>query len=95
MTEHTNRISVEQCCSYYSIEVTFVQSLSEHGLIELIQQDTHYFIGFEQLASLEKYMHMHYDLDINMEGLEAIAHLLNKVQVLQTEVRTLRNALGT
>lgn len=95
MTEHINSISVEQCCSYYSIEVGFVRSLNEHGLIELIQQEEHYFIGFEQLADLEKYMHMHYDLEINMEGLETIAHLLNKVRALQTEVRTLRNTLGT
>jgi len=95
MTEQINSISVEQCCSYYSIEVAFIRSLNEHGLIELTQQEEHYFIGFEQLADLEKYMHMHYDLEINMEGLETIAHLLNKVQALQTEVRTLRNALGT
>lgn len=94
MTENSNSISVEQCCTYYSIEVTFIQSLNDHGLIELTRQDEHYFIGFEQLANLEKYMHMHYDLDINMEGLETIAHLLGKVHALQTEMRTLRNELG-
>ncbi|MCF3108939.1 chaperone modulator CbpM [Niabella sp. CC-SYL272] len=94
MTEHIHSISVEQCCSYYSIEVSFVQSLSEHGLIELTQREEGVFIGFEQLTDLEKYMHMHYDLDINMEGLETIAHLLGKVQALQTEIRTLRNELG-
>ncbi|MBZ4187772.1 chaperone modulator CbpM [Niabella beijingensis] len=94
MERHTNSISVEQCCSYYRIETTFVQSLNDHGLIELVQQNESYFIAFEQLADLEKYMHMHYDLDINMEGLEAIAHLLNKVQRLQTEIRGLKNELG-
>ncbi|MBO9595021.1 MAG: chaperone modulator CbpM [Niabella sp.] len=94
MTDHIHSISVEQCCSYYSIEVAFVYSLNEHGLIELIRQEEGTFIGFEQLTDLEKYMHMHYDLDINIEGLETIAHLLRKVQTLQTEIRTLRNELG-
>ena len=32
-------------------------------------------IDFEQLADIEKYIHLYYDLDINMEGLEAIMHL--------------------
>lgn len=94
MTENIHSISVEQCCSYYSIEVAFVHSLNEHGLIELTRQEEGVFIGFEQLTDLEKYMHMHYDLDINIEGLETIAHLLHKVQTLQTEIRTLRNELG-
>lgn len=43
---------------------------------------------------LEKYIHLHYDLDINLEGLDAVAHLLNQIQVLQVEVRQLRNELG-
>lgn len=29
------RISVEQCCAYYSIEISFMQQLDEHGLINL------------------------------------------------------------
>ncbi|WP_300597981.1 chaperone modulator CbpM [Niabella sp.] len=94
MTENIHSISVEQCCAYYRIEVAFIQSLNEHGLIELMQQEEGVFIGYEQLTDLEKYRHMHYDLDINMEGLETIAHLLGKMRALQTEIRALRNELG-
>ncbi|AHF16972.1 chaperone modulator CbpM [Niabella soli] len=92
--EPANQITVEQCCSYYSIETSFVRSLNEHGLIELKQEESAVFIGFEELGNLERYMHMHYDLDINMEGLEAIAHLLDRVHALQHEIKGLKNELG-
>ena len=88
--EKSNHISIEECCVYYSIEISFVQQLNEHGLIELVRSGETVFIAFEQLTDLEKYMHLHYELEINMEGLETIKHLLNRVQDLQNEVNRLR-----
>ena len=90
----SNNISIEQCCIHYKIEATFVQSLSERGLIELTKSEQEYFISFEQLTGLHKYIHLHYDLNINMEGLEAITHLLTRVTNLQNEVKKLQNELG-
>ena len=88
--EKGNWISVEECCVYYSIETSFVQKLDEHGLIELNRSDEAVFIAFEQLSDLEKYMHLHYELEINMEGLETIKHLLGQVHDLQKEVNRLK-----
>jgi hypothetical protein len=92
--ENRNHILVEDCCRYYSIETSFVKTLGEQGLIELEYTNESYFIGHEQLSLLERYMHLHYDLDINMEGIEAISHLLEKVEALQTELRTLKSMIG-
>lgn len=89
--EQTNHISIEQCCVYYNIEVSFVQQLNEHGLIELNSSGETFFIAFEQLTDLEKYMHLHYELEINMEGLETIKHLLDRVEDLQKEINRLKN----
>jgi len=89
--EQANRISIEQCSIYYNIDVSFVQKLSEHGLIELNRSDETVFIAFEQLSDLEKYMHLYYELEINMEGLETIKHLLDQVRELQHEVNRLKN----
>ena len=85
-----NVILIEECCSYYSIETSFVHTLNEYGLIELEQKNTAWFIHHDQLAQLEKYMHLHYDLDINVEGIEAINHLLEKIEQLQEEIRTMK-----
>ena len=91
--EKTKKISVEQCCIHYKIETSFVLELDTHGLIELIHSGKNVFIAYEQLADLEKYMHLHYDLDINMEGIEAIRHLLTRMQNLQQEIKRLEAEL--
>ena len=88
------KISVEQCCIYYEIETSFVQQLDDFGLIELSRSGKKAFINFEQLSDLEKYMHLHYDLNINMEGMEAIKHLLTRVQGLQKEIKELQVKSG-
>lgn len=88
--EQVTSISIEQCCVYYNIEISFVQKLNEHGLIELNRSDETFYITFEQLTDLEKYIHMHYELEINIEGLETIKHLLDKVDHLQKEVNRLK-----
>jgi hypothetical protein len=83
-------ISIEDYCNFYSIEISFVRSLDEHGLIQLTSSDQSYHINYEQLSLLEKYMHLYYDLDINMQGIEAISHLLNKIDKMQEEIKMLR-----
>ena len=88
--EKEKRIAVEQCCSYYRIEQSFVQQLDERGLIELNRFGKETFIGFEQLPHLEKYIRLYYELEINMAGIEAVTHLLHRVQDLQQELKRLQ-----
>jgi hypothetical protein len=92
--EKQNHISIEQCCVYYNIEISFLQRLDEYGLIELLRSGETVYIAFEQLADLEKYMHLHYELEINLEGLETIKHLLTRVNELQQEVKRLKGEIG-
>ena len=89
--EKAEKIAVEDYCVYYSIETKFVHQLNEHGLIELSRSGEKTFISYEQLPDLEKYMRLHYDLEINMAGIETIRHLLNRMQELQ---QTLKNLQG-
>ena len=37
--------------------------------------------------------HLYYDLSINIEGIDAIRHLLTKIRNLQNKVRSLENEL--
>ncbi|MGV3762059.1 chaperone modulator CbpM [Parapedobacter sp.] len=86
----TKKISVEECCTYYSIEASFIFELDERGLIELSRSGKSQFITDDQLPNLEKYMRLHYELEINMAGMEAIRHLLERMKNLQQEVKRLQ-----
>lgn len=91
----TNNITIQECCTHYQVESSFVHALHTYGLIEIVQSNNDHYIHYEQLTLLEKYIHLHYDLDINVEGLDAIAHLLQHINELQQEVKSLRNELGS
>jgi chaperone modulatory protein CbpM len=80
-------------CAGHQIELSFISTLHEWGLIEMtVVQGTPFLSGAE-LHELERLMRLHYDLDINLEGVEAIAHLLKRVNSMQEEILRLRNKL--
>ncbi|HQQ94968.1 MAG TPA: chaperone modulator CbpM [Bacteroidia bacterium] len=91
--ENGDYISVKELCRHYAIEYSFVSQLSEHGLIELIEVGEQSAIRMERLGEFERHLRMHYELDINFEGLEVIAHLLEKLDSMQSELHHLRARL--
>ena len=81
-------------CKYYQVEISFVNALEEFGLIDISRIEEKNYIEKERLADLEKFIHMHYDLNINMEGIDAIHHLLERMKSLRSEVESLKNRLS-
>jgi chaperone modulatory protein CbpM len=86
-------VDINELCVSYNIEFSLVSSLQDNGLIELITVDDNWFIEQEQLYLLERCISLHYDLDINLEGIETINYLLEKISSLQEEVVELKNRL--
>lgn len=86
-------ISITEFCNCYHIEHSFISELREYGLVEVIVVDDDEFIEQEQVREVEKLMRLHYDLEINIPGIEAINHLLSRVSQLQNEVRLLENRI--
>jgi hypothetical protein len=81
-------------CKYYQVELSFVNELEEFGLIEFNREQENNYIEKDRLADLEKFIHMHYDLNINMEGIDAIHHLLERMKSLRSEIELLKNRLS-
>ena len=75
-------IIIKDYCSQCNIEPDFVLMLGEGGLINVeIIDNTGYFPA-SQLSELERYTHLYYDLSINIEGIDAIRHLLQRIEDL-------------
>src|SRR5690349_4498722 len=86
-------VPVAEFCKHYNVEVSFIQSLNEYGLTEITVVKETPCIYEENIRDLEKIMRLHYDLDINLEGIEAISHLLHRLDDLQHELLVLKNQL--
>lgn len=77
-------------CHSHKMETTFIRELHANGLIEMIILESEAYIDESQLPRLEKYANLYYDLQLNMEGLEIVENLLNRIRDLQQEIQTLR-----
>ncbi|MBF4491828.1 chaperone modulator CbpM [Flavobacterium sp. JLP] len=88
-----NLIQIKQFCIYHGIENTFITELQNYGLVEIIFQEEDSYLHPKQLPAVEKMIRLHYDLKINMEGIDAIAHLLNKIETLQQNLNSAQNKL--
>ena len=87
-------IPAEEICVRYKVERQFISSLYESGIINIVIVEETEYIHYDHLADFEKMMRLHKELNINLEGLEAINHLLTKINELQNDNRQLRNRLG-
>ena len=86
-------ITVDEFCIHHNIEVSFISSLQQTGLIEISTIEETGFIDAGQLRQLEQFLRLYYDLDINLEGIETITHLLRRINSQQEEITALRNRL--
>ena len=86
-------IAAEEFCSYYSINLSFIKSLQQLGLVQLILVEEKPYIPDTQLPKIEQLIRHHFDLHINDEGLDVVSHLLEKVKNLNSEVALLKNRL--
>lgn len=86
-------VTVHEFCLNHNIEFSFIRSLHQNGLIKIKIVEENWFISTDQLQQLEKFIRFYYDLDINLEGIETVTHLLQRIQFLQERIISLQNRL--
>lgn len=83
------RISREELVRLYNIEIDFFDSLEESGLLKTENENEIKYLRSEELPAFERFTTWHYDLEVNIPGLEMLHHLLEKVEELREENRKL------
>lgn len=91
--ETSNLVLVEQFCSHCNVDFSFINSLHDHGVIEIIVLEDRKYLSNEQLKEVERAIRFHYELNINIEGIDVISNLLSQISDLQDELNTANNKL--
>lgn len=86
-------ILVQEFCIHHHIETNFIYSLRDYGLIDVISNEGNEFLSADKLNQLEKIVRLHYDLDVNVEGIDVILHLLQQLEDAEHEVHKLKSQL--
>ena len=86
-------ILVSEFCVYHHVEIAFVDSLEQQGLIDTITIEQVVYVKPEQLGRLEKLVRLHQDLAIHAEDLDVVSNLLERLEGLQQQLTHLQNRL--
>ncbi len=86
-------IPVTDFCMHHQVELSFIYSLNESGLIELMNVEEHTYLPVDQLGQLEKLVRLHTEMEINIAGIEAITHLLERMEGMQHRLQQLSDRL--
>jgi pyridoxine 5'-phosphate synthase PdxJ len=86
-------IRVNEFCIHHNVELTFITELKACGLIQVHTKEDQLCIHESQLPQLEKLVRLYYEMDINLEGIETITYLLNRMNEMQQEILNLHNRL--
>ena len=88
-----NLIPLAKLCSHYQVEISFFTNLNEMGLLQIKTVETTPYIESDSIFEIEKMIRMHQELAVNIEGIDVVFNLLQKIDTLQNEVTTLQNRL--
>ncbi len=87
-------IPIHVFCVQHGVEITLINSLQEFGLIELVSINEVDCIPINQLEEIEKMLRLHSELEINLEGIDVVQHLLQRVKEMRSEIQSLKNRLS-
>ncbi|PQA91101.1 MerR family transcriptional regulator [Chryseobacterium shigense] len=91
----SERISREELVKIYNIEITFFDELVDGGLLNVETENEIHYLLYEDLPVFERFTNWHYDLEINLPGLEVINDMLRKMEDLKRRNRDLMNKLSS
>jgi chaperone modulatory protein CbpM len=91
--EKEHLVALNDFCISHKLEFSFIESLQQYGLIETTIIEQSAFIHDSELPKLEQITRLH-GLDINLEGIEAITNLLERVEEMHLEIVQLKNKLS-
>ncbi len=86
-------VPANEFCLHHDIELSFIHALQDYGMIETIRVEDKIFLPLSQLGRLERIVRLHFELDINLEGIETITHLLERMEAMQENIARLKNRL--
>jgi hypothetical protein len=86
-------ILINHYCKHTETSLDFIYSLQEYGFIEIKQIENNVYVEPNDLAEIERINRLQNELGINLEGVDALNHMMQKVIRLEDELRIIKERL--
>lgn len=91
--EKVELIALNELCTAYEVEMIFFETLIEHDLIEIVIVEDKTLIEDSNLKRIEQILRLHNELNVNIEGIDVILNLLQRVDDLSKELEQVKSKL--
>ncbi|MAN59145.1 MAG: hypothetical protein CMC08_04835 [Flavobacteriaceae bacterium] len=88
-----NHILITTFCEQSRIDNEFVHLLEVHGLIKCKRVNAQLYIEEDTVSEIERMFRLHRELGINIEGIDALNHMLQRISQMEEELSQLRKRL--
>lgn len=88
-----NLILLNTVCLNYQVELSFFTHLNEVGLIEITFIEQSPYIREDKMYDIERMIRMHHELEVNVEGIDVVFNLLEKIDLLKKDLISTKNRL--
>ena len=90
----TKLIALKTFCLQHDIPADFILELHQHEIIQLVVEKRNRFIPIKQLQELERIVRIYRDLQLDINGIQTVLHLVNRLEEKDAEIMSLRNQLS-
>ncbi|MCB9201911.1 MAG: MerR family transcriptional regulator [Flavobacteriales bacterium] len=87
--ESKELINIKSIILYHKVDEDFISQVESFQLIDIIIKDTDKYIHTKQLPVLERVIRLHYELKVNMEGIDVIGNMMDKMEDMKERIRKL------
>ncbi len=91
--QNEDMILADDFCNQHHIDISFIMELNESGLIQLTSTGQRTYLSVNELGHLEKLVRMNQDLGINLEGVETIVYLMERMDDLKIKLKKIQERL--
>ena len=71
-------IKLEEVCTHHKLNDSFIKNIKTFEIVNFIIKDNVHYIAIDDMPVIERVIRLHYDLHINMEGIEVITECAQK-----------------
>lgn len=88
-----NFILVDHYCKHTHTPVDFIYALQEYDLIEIKKIESDVYVESHYILEIERIGRLQNELGINLEGIDALNNLMQKLNSLENELKLVKNRL--